>query len=140
MLNKLLCALAGLALVTANASAGVITYTNRAAFEAAVGSFTTDNLDNVQQGSLPAGLNRGNYAFTMNSYGCVGGPGECGDNQIDGFFYPAYIWTYGSGSFNFTSPIYAFGLNYGDYERSTASVTLNGYTASTTNGGFFGIN
>jgi len=132
-------ALAGMTLVAANAGATVTTYTDRAAFEAAAVGYTIDNLNNVTDGAGGSGLDRGPYAWTMSSYGCNSGPGQCGDNQIDGFFYPAYIWTYGSGSFNFDNAIYAFGLDYGSYNNSTATVALNGYTASTTNGGFFGI-
>lgn len=139
MLNKLTFTLAALSLITANASAAVITYTDRIAFEAAVANFTIDNLNDVTDGHKPTGLDRGAYLFTMDSFGCNSGPGQCGDNTVDGFTYPAYIWTYGSGSFIFDNAIHAFGLDYGNYNSSTASVILNGYSASTTDGGFFGI-
>lgn len=138
-MNKLTYTLATLALVTANANASVITYTDRAAFESAAGSYTVDNLNDVSDGTKPTGLDRGAYSFTMESFGCSSGPSQCGDNVVDGFFYPAYVWTYGGGSFNFTSAIHAFGLDYGNYSSSTASVTLNGYSSSVSNGGFFGI-
>lgn len=139
MLTKLIFALAGLSFFTANASAAVITYTDRTAFEAAAASYAIDNLNDVTDGYKSTGLDRGAYLFTMDSFGCNSGPGQCGDNTVDGFTYPAYIWTYGLGSFIFDDAIYAFGLDYGNYNSSTASVILNGYSASTTNGGFFGI-
>lgn len=139
MSTKLIFALAGLTFFTANVSAAVMTYTDRTAFEAAAASYNIDSLNDITDGHKPTGVDRGAYSFTMNSFGCNSGPGQCGDNTVDGFTYPAYIWTYDPGSFIFDSAIYAFGLDYGNYSSSTASVILNGYSASTTNGGFFGI-
>jgi len=139
MTKKLIFALAGMTLFAANAFAAVTTYTDRATFEAAAAGHITDNLNNVTDGSGGGGLDRGSYAWTMNSFGCNSGPSMCGDNQIDGMQYPAYVWTYESGSFNFDNAIHAFGFDYGSYYNSTATVALNGYAASTTNGGFFGI-
>ena len=139
MTTKLTMILTVFLLMSASVNATIITFTDRAAFESALTSFIIDDLDDVLDGQYPLGLDRGDYSFTMSSYGCNSGPGQCGDNSSDGFVYPAYIWTYDSGFFNFNNLIYAFGLDYGHYPDSTATITLNGLTATTDSGGFFGF-
>lgn len=122
-----------------SAHAALDVYTDRAAFLAALSSHTTDALDDIGDGPL-SGLDRGAYAWTMSSYGCNSGPSQCGSNEDDGMFYPAYVWTYGSGTFVFDAPINAFGLSFGNYNASLASVELAGATHSVpSGGGFLGI-
>ena len=137
MLKKVVLAL-GLACTAVGSMAAVVTYTDRASFEAAAAGLTVDTLVDVAYG-LASNVNRGAYTYTMSSFGCQGGAGACGDNSAQGFFYPGYVWTYESGAFNFNGEINAFGLDYGQYSSTSASVTLAGFTATSTHGGFFGI-
>lgn len=139
MLNKLSLLLASLMFFTANASAAIMTFSDRTAFEAALFEFIIDDLNDVQDGYLDAGLDRGAYSFNMISFGCNSGPGQCGDNSSKGFNYPAYIWTYSNGSFTFDAPIYAFGLDYGYYYDQSSSLILNGFSVPVANSGFFGF-
>lgn len=121
------------------AQAAVVAYTDRTTFLAALSSSTTDNLNDITDGPKSGGVDRGAYSWTMYSFGCNSGPGQCGDNSADGMFYPAYVWTYEDGAFNFDSPISAFGIDFGNYNSDSATVTLNGQTRTVTGGGFLGI-
>lgn len=121
------------------AQAALITYTDRTTFLAALSSSTTDNLNDITDGVKSGGVDRGAYSWTMDSFGCNSGPGQCGENSADGMFYPAYVWTYEGGAFNFDSPISAFGIDFGKYNSASATVTLNGQTHTVTGGGFLGI-
>lgn len=121
------------------AQAAVVAYTDRTTFLAALSSSTTDNLNDITDGFKFGGVDRGAYSWTMDSYGCNSGPGTCGDNSGDGMFYPAYVWTYGDGAFNFDSPISAFGIDFGNYYSASATVTLNGQTRTVAGGGFLGL-
>jgi hypothetical protein len=121
-----------------NTHASVLTFSDRAAFEAAVGAYTVDNLDDLTDGPFTS-RNRSDYTININSFGCNSGPGQCGDNSAQGFVYPAYVWTYAGGSFQFNVAINAFGLDFGHYSSSNAAVTLNGEPYARTGGGFFGI-
>lgn len=137
MLNKLICALiASLASISVQAS--VLTFTDRAAFQAAVAGYTVDNLNSLVDGPRSV-TDRGAYSINMSSFGCSSGAGQCGDNSPQGFTYPAYLWTYNSGTFTFLAPINAFGIDFGFNGSATPSVTLNGEQYSRANGGFFGI-
>jgi len=120
-----------------NASASIITFDDRSIFENYVNTYTIDDLENITHGSI-SGADRGEYDFTMSAYGCHNHPGDCGNNSVDGFS-SNYVWTYGNGSFNFDNSINAFGLDFGHYNSNTALVSLNGFTSTVTNGGFFGI-
>ncbi|MFC5480227.1 PEP-CTERM sorting domain-containing protein [Massilia suwonensis] len=132
----------GVALIAMLASlstqAAVLTFTDRAAFEAAVSAHTVDRLDDLFDGPTNM-IDRNAYQINIQAYRCSSGPFQCGDNSAQGFQYPAYVWTYSGGTFDFANAINAFGIDFGDYQRSTAKVSLNGQEYSSANGGFFGI-
>ena len=125
-------------LASLSAQADVLTFTDRSAFEAAVAGHTVDNLNDVTDGGNST-LDRGAYKLNIQHFGCNSGPFQCGDNSAQGFAYPAYIWTYGGGTFEFARAINAFGIDFGAYQQAVAHVSLNGHAYSSTNGGFFGI-
>lgn len=72
-----------------SAQAALDVYTDRAAFQAALAGEVVDDLNDVADGHLPGGMDRGADSFTMDSFRCASGPGQCGDNVDDGMFYPA---------------------------------------------------
>jgi hypothetical protein len=121
-----------------SAQAAVLTFTDRAVFEAAVSNHSVDNLDNLTDGWVNY-IDRGAYTINIQSYGCSSGPSQCGDNSAQGFEYPAYLWTYNGGTFEFGRAINAFGIDFGTYQHAWAQVSLNGQSYSSNNGGFFGI-
>lgn len=137
MFNKLICALIAL-LASISVQASVLTFTDRGAFQAAVAGYTVDNLDTLVNGPSSI-IDRGAYSINITSFRCSSGPTQCGDNALRGFTYPAYLWTYNSGTFTFLAPINAFGIDFGFVGATTPSVTLNGEQYSSANGGFFGI-
>lgn len=137
MKKKLVIALIA-SLASLSAQATVLTFTDRAAFEAAVAGHTVDDLNDLNDGRVDD-LDRGAYTFAAPAYGCSSGPFQCGDNSAQGFEYPAYLWTYAGGTFTFGRAINAFGIDFGVYQQSTAYVLLNGHAHSSANGGFFGI-
>lgn len=125
-------------LASLSAQAAVLTFTDRASFEAAVAGHTVDNLNDLTDG-LQSSIDRGAYSINIRSWGCSSGPGQCGNNSAQGFEYPAYLWTYNPGTFDFGSAINAFGIDFGVYQQSVAQVSLNGQSYSSAGGGFFGI-
>lgn len=125
-------------LASLSAQAAILTFTDRAAFEAAVAGHTVDRLNDLTDG--PANnIDRGAYTINIQSWGCSSGPSQCGNNSAQGFEYPAYLWTYAGGTFEFGRAINAFGIDFGTYQQSQAQVSLNGQAYSSANGGFFGI-
>jgi hypothetical protein len=139
MFNKLTFGLIAF-LASLSVQAAVLTFTDRATFQAAVSGYTVDDLNDLTDGQeLDSNIDRGAYSIHMRSYGCASGPGQCGDNSAQGFEYPAYLWTYSGGSFDFVKPINAFGIDFGAYQHPIAVVFLNGEKYSSANGGFFGI-
>lgn len=137
MKKKLAIALITL-LASFSAQAAVLTFTDRATFEAAVAGRTVDTLNDLVDGPRSS-TNRGAYTINIQSWGCSSGPNQCGNNSSQGFEYPAYLWTYNAGTFDFANAINAFGIDFGVYQQSVAQVSLNGQTYSSNNGGFFGI-
>jgi hypothetical protein len=125
-------------LASLSAQAAVLTFTDRAAFEAAVSGYTVDDLNDLDDGFMNT-IARGAYSIEIESFGCKSGAFQCGDNSAQGFQYPAYLWTYSAGTFEFSNAINAFGIDFGAYRQSTANVSLNGQAYSSANGGFFGI-
>lgn len=129
-----------LLLASSFAQADVLTFTDRAAFQAAVAGHQVDDLNDLLDGQGgDSFIQRDGYSINIQSYGCVSGPAQCGENSAQGFFYPAYLWTYNAGSFTFDRAINAFGLDFGRYQSSQTAVELNGHRYAVTNGGFFGI-
>lgn len=111
----------------------MLTFTDRAAFQAAATGYTIDNLNNVANGWQTSRARSG-YTIQMNAYGCTGS-GQCGYNAG---FYPGYFWTEGSGTFQFASAINAFGMDFGNYYGGS-TVSLNGKEYARSSNGFFGI-
>lgn len=135
-MNKKIFLAAALLVSAVSAQATILTFTDRAAFQAAATGYTLDNLNTVSEGRFST-ADRGAYTINISSYGCANGPGSCGSTT--GFTYPAYVFTYASGSFDFTSAINAFGLNFGTYNSSTSAITLNGQTYTGATGSFIGF-
>lgn len=118
-------------------SAAVVTYTNRAAFENALGSFTVDDFTGVTPGAHSF-ADRGDYTITSpNMYGCVNdaacGPPPAGVDSISLFHY------LGQDIFEFDTAINGFGLTYGQtISGATSRPIIEGLQASALEG-FFGI-
>ena len=131
--------LLGLTCFSGVTNAALIKYTDRSAFESALGSFTVDDFEDMTtNGPQNRGMTRSDYKFDMNSYRCVDSL-TCGDNSADGFEYK-YIYTISSGVFkDFRNPINAFGLDFDRYNNDLASVKLNGIHHSVTGSGFLGL-
>ncbi len=137
-IKMLKASLVGLVLsMSSLANAGIITFTDRASYEAYITNSVLDEMLDVSQSFNTGGVRSG-YSWNMSDYGCV--TGGCGDQLSQGMSYDDnYIWTYNNGSFSFESNIFAFGFDFGSYNGST-SVSLNGYQSQqTSTGGFFGI-
>lgn len=65
-------------LLPITAQATLVTYTDRATFEAALASFSTDNFTGIPSGGLTS-IDRGDYSIASpGMYGCVNTPGACG--------------------------------------------------------------
>lgn len=122
------------------ASASVITYTDRTAFQAALASFTVDSLNGIQQYSKSGNIVRSGYTInTPLMYGCVNHIG-CGNNAGIGFD-SSYLWNYqGLDTFTFASAVNGFGFDYANPTccSSGTKPVLNGINATNTSG-FFGI-
>jgi len=134
--------------LAASAQAAVTTYTDRSAFEAALDSFSVDNLNSgLPPGSLFTLIDRGDYTIGGEGvwgYGCV--TFGCFDNAADGFTYPAYLWNYnsnfGSGgakTLEFDNAINGFGFDFGEPSSYTPGTVTIGSSTSQTTSGFFGI-
>lgn len=118
-------------------SAAVVTYTNRAAFEGALGSFTVDDFTGITPGAQGF-ADRGDYTITSpNMYGCVNdaacGTPPAGVDSISLFHY------LGQDIFEFDTAINGFGFTYGQtLPGGTSRPIIEGLQASAL-GGFFGI-
>lgn len=130
--------------VFSQAQAGVVTYNDRATFEAALASFTVDSLNGITQYGHTTEV-RPDYTWTSSyMYGCINHAG-CGNNSSKGFDN-SYMWTYdditgapSEDTLLFSSAINAFGFDF-DSPVNQASVTpsILGYSANATSG-FFGL-
>ncbi|CCQ75087.1 membrane protein of unknown function [Magnetospira sp. QH-2] len=118
--------------------AAVVTYTDRAQFENALGTFTVDSLDGIAS-SFHGFEARADYDWSGSVYGCINHSG-CGSNAGLGFDN-SYMWTYmGGHTFNFDTPTMAFGFDYANPSCCNVGALpiLEGFTATAT-AGFFGI-
>ena len=80
-------ALAGLVLsVSGFANAGLITFTDRALYEAYINGAVMDDFLDVTDGSGSTGIRSG-YSWNMSDFGCASGTGQCGDNSAQNFSY-----------------------------------------------------
>lgn len=129
--------------ISFSASAGIITFNDRAAFENYVGSVTVDSLDTTNHYSSSGDLSNDDYSWTMSDYACINSSGcnsyGSGNPFVNGT--NDWVWTYGSGQFLMNFGVRAFGLNYANpYNATQAQVGLNGYNSGlNANGSFFGI-
>ncbi|TWX48097.1 PEP-CTERM sorting domain-containing protein [Colwellia hornerae] len=134
--------------VSSFANAGLITFNDRASFEAYIGGEITDNLESAgtSRGSSTHTVGSNDFSWTMNDYNCEDGDGCSasfgGTTNNSPMMQSAdddFIWTYNNGAFNFTSGISSFGLQFGSHYGNSA-VTLNGMNSGIqVSGSFFGI-
>jgi hypothetical protein len=130
------------------ASAEWITFTDRAAFESYVGTFTIDDLESVASatGETRKTVDSGDFSWTMRDYNCENGLGcgaTYGSDTSNGPMMESeeddFIWTYDNGTFVFNEGISAFGMQYGSV-NGPSSITLNGFNSGVNpTGSFFGI-
>jgi hypothetical protein len=120
-------------------AATMTTYTDRAAFEAALASFTVDTMDGIEQYTFAGTKVRPGYSLSTNlMYGCINHAG-CGNNALVGFDN-AYLWNYtGADTFTFDSAVNGFGFTYSNPNGySGAFPILEGFQAQS-KAGFFGV-
>jgi len=131
---------AALTLITSSfsASAAVVTYTDRTAFESALTSFSVDDFSGIQPGTHYF-ADRGDYTITSpKMFGCVNVPASCGPAPAGGDGVSLFHYQ-GLDTFEFTSATNGFGFDYiqtqgGDYTLPI----INGIQA-TAYAGFFGV-
>lgn len=130
------------AVISLNASAAVVVFNDRTAFQNYVGTYSLDNLNTSSTGS-GLDLSNADYSWTMSDYACTNSDGCNGYGSGNPFVNGTndWVWTYGSGTFNFSFGVTAFGLDYvNPYFASVGQVSLNGLTDGVRpNGSFFGI-
>lgn len=144
-LSTLISALLITAGAAAGASAATVSYTDRAAFEAALSGVAIDKLDGVPHGTFGGNQARPGYTIsTPQMYGCASA-GDCGDNSSRGIDYTgngtAYIWNYlGADTFTFNSAVNGFGFDFAAPSccSGSSSPIINGFAASA-DWGFFGV-
>lgn len=129
------------------AQAAVTAYSDRTDFEAALSSFSVDNLNGgLPQSGISTLVDRGDYTIDGPNtwgYGCV--TTGCGDNTANGFTYPAYLWNYsadtvgGDKVVTFDTAVNGFGFDFrAPVNQPDVTATIGGVTSSSTSG-FFGI-
>ncbi len=132
-------------ILSSSANAAILTFDDRATFEAYVNGVTIDTLENLSS-SYYFSLNRGDYTYDASAAGCTNSL-DCGDNSNQGFSYN-YARLYGAGNFVFDIPVNAFGMDFGIYDGSSygsslkTTIYLNGYSRTVTavdQNSFFGI-
>lgn len=132
-------------ILSSSANAAILTFDDRATFEAYVGGVTIDTLEDMSS-SWYGSLDRGDYTYDGSAYGCTNSL-ACGDNSNQGFSYN-YASLYGAGNFVFDIPVNAFGMDFGIYDGSNygigleTTIYLNGYSRTVTavdENSFFGI-
>jgi hypothetical protein len=125
-------------IVVSVSNASLITYTDRATFEAALSSFSIDNYTDVNAG-YSTFLDRGDYSITsVGMYGCVNNPGTCGPQPPagDGIGLFHYV---GDDTFTFDTAINGFGFDYGQtVSGNSTKPMIDGIMASNLEG-FFGV-
>ena len=130
-------------LLSLNASASIITFNDRTAFENYVGSYTLDDLNTDAALDPGADLSNSDYSWSMSDYACVDSSGCDLYTSINPFVNGSndWVWTYGSGNFEMSFGVTAFGLDYADpYDSNTAQIGLHGFNSGiNSNGSFFGI-
>ena len=120
------------------ANATVITFTDRASFETALTSFSTDDYTDITAGLLTS-IDRGDYTIASPSmYGCVNNPTSCGLTPPagDGIGLFHYL---GADTFTFDTAINGFGFDFGQTVNTfTTKPIIDGVTSPELQG-FFGI-
>lgn len=122
--------------------AGIITFTDRALFQSYINDFVLDEFNEITL-ATSYDISRTGYNWTMPGYGCVNSFGCNYYGSANPFLSPgnSWIWTQGSGQFNFDFAITAFGFDYvNPFYASNAQLGLNGLLSGMQpNGSFFGI-
>ncbi len=128
-------------------TAGVITFDNRAEFEAYVNEYFVDDLEGIREGDVgPVGRPGFDlaYSWDFDYWGCADNF-FCGSNPANPFTLDQtndWIWAYYGGMFTFEQGITAFGFDFVNPESDSTNgpVVLNSLSSSlTANGSFFGI-
>ncbi|MFT4938920.1 MAG: hypothetical protein ACI88A_001952 [Paraglaciecola sp.] len=130
--------------ISSFANAGLITFNDKAAFDAYTGGGVVDDLESSDWSNT---VLSGDFAWTMSDYHCENGQG-CGatfggtngaNDEMMQSTADDFIWTYNDGDFVFTAGIASFGIQFGSYLGNSA-VTLNGQSSGVqASGSFFGI-
>lgn len=134
--------------VSGFSNAGFITFNDRVAFDAYVGTTVVDDLESVgtSLGGTRKTVDSGDFSWTMQDYNCEDGNGCSAQFGSSGYNGPMmqsagddFIWTYTDGMFMFASGISSFGIQFGAVD-GFSSITLNGLNSgSQAVGSFFGI-
>jgi hypothetical protein len=96
-------------LVATVTNAALITYTDRAAFEAALTSFSIDDFTSIPAGSFSS-IDRGDYSIASpGMYGCVNNPNACGPQPPAGDGIGLFHYS-GADTFTFDTAINGFGF------------------------------
>ncbi|KPP84923.1 MAG: hypothetical protein HLUCCA08_16170 [Rhodobacteraceae bacterium HLUCCA08] len=129
---------AALLTLASTASAALLSFTDRGAFEAALSNITVDDMNTGLPQSGQSSITRPDFVLTGATFGCQ--TSGCGYNSSKGFTYPGYVWFYTGGqTFGFNGPVYGFGFDYAvPIGYTPATFTLQGLTAPTGDG-FFGV-
>lgn len=126
-------------LVATVTNAALITYTDRAAFEAALTSFSIDDFTSIPAGSFSS-IDRGDYSIASpgGMYGCVNNPGSCGPPPPAGDGIGLFHYSVAD-TFTFDTAINGFGFDYGQtLSQHTTKPIIDGITSSNLQG-FFGV-
>ena len=135
-LKSLFVALSFIVVSVSNAS--LITYTDRATFEAALSSFSVDDYTDITAGYLTF-LDRGEYSVTSGGmYGCVNAPGSCGPQPPAGDGIGLFHYS-GNDTFTFDVAINGFGFDYGQTASTHATKPIIDGVISSGLQGFFGF-
>lgn len=131
-------------LVTSSmASAAMIYFEDRSAFEAALSSIVVENMDEVvaRQQSLQT-FNDFDITFRngFTSWGCPDDNSGCGNSSSYWSDFGS-LWTYDAENvFTFDTAVYAFGFDFGQVNGELSAPTINGVARSVAGneGAFFG--
>ncbi|HER27244.1 MAG TPA: hypothetical protein ENI69_09060 [Rhodospirillales bacterium] len=141
VLKTLLTAMLATFLWTSASEASLVSYTDRATFEAALSPFSVDNLDGIAPGFNQEYIRSD---FTINAiggfsiYGCIN-QGACGDNSAKGFDN-AYLWNYGGDeTYTFGAAVNGFGFDYDNPVAFSGSHAIIEGLISPSEAGFFGV-
>jgi len=122
------------------ANARLLTFTDKATFDAYTGGGVVDDLESADSNGT---VISGDFYWTMIDYNCRDGSGchatSSGNRGMMQSDDDDFIWTYDDGEFVFAEGIASFGIQFGSYYGGSA-VILNGQSSGVqASGSFFGI-